>query len=61
MRRLPVLTDDAPDEMPEFSGTPHGEGRRLAVVASRFNEHVTRRLAEGFYKSRSPPLASLRR
>ena len=47
MRRLPVLTDDANDEMPEFSGTPHGEGRRLAVVASRFNEHVTRRLADG--------------
>ena len=47
MRRLPVLTDDANDEMPEFTGTPHGEGRRMAVVASRFNEHVTRRLTEG--------------
>ncbi|HEU4631828.1 MAG TPA: 6,7-dimethyl-8-ribityllumazine synthase [Gemmatimonadaceae bacterium] len=33
--------------MPEFSGSPDGRGRRFAVVASRFNEHVTRALAEG--------------
>ena len=33
--------------MPEFVGTPVGEGRRFAVVASRFNETVTRPLAEG--------------
>ena len=33
--------------MAELSGTPHGEGRRIAVVASRFNEEITRPLAEG--------------
>ena len=33
--------------MPEFVGTPTGEGRRFAVVASRFNENVTRPLVEG--------------
>jgi 6,7-dimethyl-8-ribityllumazine synthase len=33
--------------MPEFAGTPSGEGRRFAVVASRFNETVTQKLAEG--------------
>ena len=33
--------------MPEFVGTPNGSGRRFAVVASRFNENVTRPLAEG--------------
>jgi len=33
--------------MAEFSGTPDGRGRRFAVVASRFNEDITRRLAEG--------------
>ena len=33
--------------MPEFVGTPNGGGRRFAVVASRFNESVTRPLAEG--------------
>jgi 6,7-dimethyl-8-ribityllumazine synthase len=33
--------------MPEFVGTPAGEGRRFAVVASRFNETITRPLAEG--------------
>jgi 6,7-dimethyl-8-ribityllumazine synthase len=31
----------------EFSGSPCGEGRRFAVVASRFNETITRPLAEG--------------
>ena len=33
--------------MPEFVGTPSGEGRRLAVVASRLNETITQKLAEG--------------
>ena len=33
--------------MSEFVGTPSGEGRRFAVVASRFNETVTQKLAEG--------------
>jgi 6,7-dimethyl-8-ribityllumazine synthase len=31
----------------EFSGEPHGEGRRVVVVASRFNESITVPLAEG--------------
>jgi 6,7-dimethyl-8-ribityllumazine synthase len=33
--------------MADFTGVPRGEGRRIAVVASRFNETVTTRLAEG--------------
>lgn len=33
--------------MAEFSGTPRGTGRRVAVVASRFNEGVTTRLVDG--------------
>lgn len=33
--------------MSEFMGNPRGENRRLAVVASRFNESVTMPLAEG--------------
>lgn len=33
--------------MAEISGSPRGEGRRLAVVASRFNENITRPLSEG--------------
>ncbi len=33
--------------MAELSGTPRGEGRRIAVVASRFNESITRALVEG--------------
>jgi len=33
--------------MAEFSGAPHGEGRRFAVVGSRFNEEITTRLVEG--------------
>ncbi|MEQ1691507.1 MAG: 6,7-dimethyl-8-ribityllumazine synthase [Gemmatimonas sp.] len=33
--------------MAEFSGQPRGEGRRIVVVASRFNETVTMPLAEG--------------
>ena len=33
--------------MAEFAGTPNGTGRRIAVLASRFNESVTRKLADG--------------
>ena len=33
--------------MAEFSGTPHGHGRRVAVVSSRFNESITRKLTDG--------------
>jgi 6,7-dimethyl-8-ribityllumazine synthase len=33
--------------MAEFVGTPRGAGRRVAVVSSRFNENVTRALADG--------------
>ncbi|MGI9089661.1 MAG: 6,7-dimethyl-8-ribityllumazine synthase [Gemmatimonadaceae bacterium] len=33
--------------MAEFSGTPRGVGRRVAVVASRFNETITTRLVDG--------------
>lgn len=33
--------------MAEFTGNPVGSGRRVAVVASRFNETVTRALVEG--------------
>jgi 6,7-dimethyl-8-ribityllumazine synthase len=33
--------------MAEFSGTPSGERRRVAVAASRFNAAVTQRLVDG--------------
>ena len=33
--------------MAEFTGQPRGEGRRIVIVASRFNETVTVPLAEG--------------
>ena len=33
--------------MAEFTGNPAGAGRRIAVVASRFNETVTRALVDG--------------
>jgi 6,7-dimethyl-8-ribityllumazine synthase len=33
--------------MAEFNGVVSGEHRRFAVLASRFNHHVTERLAEG--------------
>ena len=48
-RSLPVFPPDdpGPDPMPEYAGTPTGEGRRFAVVASRFNESITQPLAEG--------------
>ncbi len=47
-RALPVILPDpsTPDPMPEFVGTPTGQGRRFAVVASRFNETITLPLAE---------------
>lgn len=33
--------------MAEFNGTPQGAGRRVVVVASRFNETITRPLVDG--------------
>ena len=33
--------------MAELRGTPRGEGRRVAVVASRFNESITVALVDG--------------
>ncbi|HUQ21162.1 MAG TPA: 6,7-dimethyl-8-ribityllumazine synthase [Gemmatimonadaceae bacterium] len=33
--------------MAELSGIPRGEGRRVGVVVSRFNETITRALLEG--------------
>jgi 6,7-dimethyl-8-ribityllumazine synthase len=33
--------------MPEFSGAPLGQGRRFAVVVSRFNETVTQKMLDG--------------
>ena len=33
--------------MAEFNGVPNGEGRRYAVLASRFNHNITSRLADG--------------
>jgi len=33
--------------MPEFTGTPKGNRRRFAVIASRFNEQITTKLVEG--------------
>ena len=33
--------------MPEFSGSLRGEGRRCAVLVSRFNETITQRLLDG--------------
>ena len=33
--------------MAEFIGVPSAEGRRVLVVASRFNEHITQKLADG--------------
>lgn len=33
--------------MAEFSGMPAGAGRRAAVVASRFNQSITQKLADG--------------
>jgi 6,7-dimethyl-8-ribityllumazine synthase len=33
--------------MAEFNGVPNGEGRRYAVLVSRFNHHITSKLADG--------------
>jgi 6,7-dimethyl-8-ribityllumazine synthase len=33
--------------MPEFVARPRGAGRRVAVLASRFNEEIVRRLVDG--------------
>jgi 6,7-dimethyl-8-ribityllumazine synthase len=33
--------------MPEFHGSPSGAGRRIVVVASRFNEDVVKKLVDG--------------
>jgi 6,7-dimethyl-8-ribityllumazine synthase len=33
--------------MAEFIGVPSAEGRRVVIVASRFNEHITQKLADG--------------
>ena len=33
--------------MSVFEGRPRGEGRRIALVAARFNEAVTRKLVDG--------------
>jgi 6,7-dimethyl-8-ribityllumazine synthase len=33
--------------MAEFSGAPHGAGRKVAIAVSRFNEQVTQKLVEG--------------
>lgn len=33
--------------MPEFIGVPTGAGRRVVIVASRFNETITQRLLDG--------------
>ena len=33
--------------MSDLEGTPRGEGKRIAIVVSRFNELVTERLLEG--------------
>lgn len=33
--------------MAEFAGAPQGQGRRLAVVASRFNNAITEKLVDG--------------
>ena len=33
--------------MPEFAGLPSGVGRRIAVVASRFNESIVKKLVDG--------------
>ena len=33
--------------MAEFTGVPAGAGRRIVVLASRFNEEITKKLVEG--------------
>src|ERR1700694_5154626 len=33
--------------MPEFAGLPSGVGRRVVVLASRFNEPIVKKLVDG--------------
>ena len=33
--------------MTEYTGSPKGAGRRFAVIASRFNDEITKKLLEG--------------
>jgi 6,7-dimethyl-8-ribityllumazine synthase len=33
--------------MAEFIGVPSGESRRIVIVVSRFNEHITQKLLDG--------------
>ncbi|MBE3075917.1 MAG: 6,7-dimethyl-8-ribityllumazine synthase, partial [Actinobacteria bacterium] len=33
--------------MAEFAGSPNGAGRRMVVVASRFNEPIVKKLVDG--------------
>jgi 6,7-dimethyl-8-ribityllumazine synthase len=33
--------------MPEFAGLPNGVGRRMVVLASRFNEPIVKKLVDG--------------
>ena len=33
--------------MPDFAGSPRGNGRRFAILASRFNEPITSKLLDG--------------
>jgi 6,7-dimethyl-8-ribityllumazine synthase len=35
--------------MPEFIGSPLGEGRRVALICSRFNHEVVQKLHDGAY------------
>ena len=37
--------------MTEISGRTSGQGRRFAIVASRFNEQITRRLVDGAFEA----------
>ena len=41
-----VVLDQQPDTMPEYIGDTNAEGRRFAIVSARFNESVTRPMAD---------------
>ena len=45
-RKPLVVIDQQPDTMPEYIGNPDAEGRRFAIVSARFNESVTRPMAD---------------
>lgn len=45
--------------MPEFIAEPNGAGRRIAVIASRFNEEVVQKLVDGALKTLTERGASL--